>query len=547
MSAPIASRIALAACALCACRESEVEVVAPPAPAVAAPPAVDAMLVPSEAMRVSTTAFLRGRVMAPREMPLPADARIAAVADAGTWRPFLHMRKEPRESFAIGTDGAFEFAWPADAEQVTLYADAPTLADVALAIVFRIAPDAYEFGRVEALPRAYAAPQLGVAERHRYVDGRMLVAAHSAMIIVGRLTSEPPVLASAASSERATVRVHAWRHEQIEWSAAIAAGEAFRFEHVPIGGPIAFSIEGTRHWLGSTTVEQPRAGETRDVGVVGELRYPLRGRLIDAKGAPVFGGGVRALELEGDSIAQHIGWSITAPDGRFELARVPLRPIVLRAGRHNPEHGGGGLLSVFQLTPDASLLARELVLKLDPVARLSGTVTGPDGAPPPSYATHVLISDSQRSTDADPWRSAFTRGSGIDAHGRFVYEELPFGEHELCVWCEPREAGKPAIGAVVRVTAPADDVVVRLAPLPPLHGRAVHANGAAFDGPWVLSARREFENRDLECTQSAFEHAHLTPGRWEIRAYAAGGLSSALLELDLPADLAREHVLVLEP
>jgi len=502
---------------------------------------------PPEPSRVPVPAqVIRGRLLAPRDMPLPPDAALFVVQDHADWRGFLHQRSEPRERVALAADGSFEFAWPVDQERVTLFADAPTLANAALAVVFRVGPEAFEFARVARKPGSWIQPSLLPGSRAPYAEGWFELRAHPALVLTGRLTDEPARIEVEPRFQRAHLCLHAWQGEAFEQSVELGPGEAFRIEHVPLDGPIHVRIDGPGHWLASTLVEDPRAGETRDLGLLGERRYQLRGRLLDEHGQRVSSGGVRALEIDADGNVSDLGWSETDAAGGFVLARVPLRPFHVQAGRRQPEYGVHGALTRYAVAPDPALFAAGLELVLPPVARIEGSVQRPDGTP---AATARLRVTAAELVDAlGRVHIPGTQPYAVDEYGRFVLDDLVASEHRLRLWEDRQLHNEPNLIAVVDVRAPALDLEIRLAPIAPLRGRVVQEDGTPWDGSWFL----ETTDDDVDWwgetyTVAEFEHARLWPGRWWIRARTDSGLQSRKLELEVPADLAHELVLVLQP
>lgn len=519
-------------------------------PPVAAP--ADATRPAAQRASVAGAEIVRGRLLAPRGMELPERTRVVAVVDDGEWQSFLHQRASgARLTLAVDAAGAFEFTWPAEADRMVLYADAPTLADVALAVVYRIGQGALEFARVERVPGAWVAPTLAPQQRVAYADGALELPAQAAIVIVGSLIEDaaapsPRLLQQGTRPllESTRVIVRAQLAESLEWRWSVYPGARFSFEHVPLEGPISVRIEGSDHWMNPLEIRDPVPGETRDLGALGERRYELIGRVVDAHGAPVAGAGVRALELGSAGFPQHIDWSATDADGRFLLRRVPPRGLTLVAGRTHPQFGTSGLVTRFEIAPEAVLAGTELLLELAPSTRLAGVVLRPDGSP----ASAALLRIPQRPRDERIWADRSRLAAATDAHGRFAFEEVPLGPLDLCAWEDRQLLDEPNLVARIEVDAGSEQLVVRLAPIAPLRGRIVSADGTAWNERWNLETSSD--NVDwwgASFDTSHFEHRRLWPGRWWIQARTQTGAVTRTLEIEVPQDLAREHVLVLQP
>jgi hypothetical protein len=495
---------------------------------------------------VAGPGVLRGRLLAPAGMPLPTPTRLIAVVDDTDWQSFLHQRNGggARVTLQVDADGTFALAWPTDAERMTLYADAPTLADVALAVIYRTAPGEFAFARVARVPGEWIAPTLAPQQRVAYVDGVLELSTYGAIVIVGTLGESLPPGSFAPFNQRANVLVRAWLSESVEWKWDAVAGGEFRFEHVPLDGDITLGVEGPYHWLDPIVIREPQPGETRDVGAVGERRYALHGRLVDAHGAPVAAAGVRAYETGPGGFPQHLDWQKTDAEGRFALGRIPARTIAIRAGRVHPEYGASGVLTTFEIAPGAVLSGDELVLQLQPSARLAGLVLRPDGSP--ARGARLRIPRSAAVTD--PWEGTSRLDATADEHGRFSFFEVPARALDLSVWEDRQLEHEPNLVARLVVAPDTDNLVVRLAPIAPLRGQLVSADGAPWNEKWFLETSSD--NVDWwggTFESSAFEHERLWPGQWWIQARTESGLRSPTIEIDVPGDLAREHVLVLQP
>ncbi|TAJ18560.1 MAG: carboxypeptidase regulatory-like domain-containing protein, partial [Planctomycetota bacterium] len=485
---------------------------------------------------VAGSDVVRGRLLAPADMPLPEKTRMIAVVDDDDWQSFLHQRAGgARLTLQVGADGEFGFAWPFDADRVTLYADAPTLADVALAVIHRSANSGFTFARVERVPGEWIAPTLAPQQRVAYSDGALELRAQPAIVLIGRLGAAPAPGERLTQHDFADVIVRAWLDEQLEWKIdRLAPGASFRFEHVPLGGDVSVRIEGPHHWLEPLSIPAPRAGETRDLGELGERRYSLRGRLVDARGAPVASGGVRAHEVGRNGFPMHVDWTSTDAEGRFTLQHVPPRAIVVRAGRNHPEFGTPGVLTSVEIAPEAVLADAELLLQLAPSAHLAGLVLRPDGTP--AAGARLRIERSAR--DRERWDGDGRFDAHADEHGRFAFFEVPARALDLCAWEDRQLLNEPNLVARLGVAPGTDDLVVRLAPIAPLRGRLVTDGGAPWNERWYLETSSDSVDWwGGTFDTSAFEHTRLWPGRWWIQARTESGLRTQTIELDVPADL----------
>ncbi|TAJ18562.1 MAG: hypothetical protein EPO68_07685 [Planctomycetota bacterium] len=485
------------------------------------PSAIEATAAGTEtqrAVRTPSALVLRGVLHAPRNMPLPAETRLVI---------------GEQQFVALDAAGRFEFAWPSERDVLSIHADAATLSDVVLA-------------RMRRTHTGELASEHSVAQFH---GGELALWAHSACIVVGRLSAEPSPLDRAADSEPVRVRLSAaydWQRIERTWSGA--PGDAFRFEHVPLSGSVSLHVEGATLWVHERLVEGTAPGATIDVGVIGEHAYPLHGHLYDDRGVPVAGGGVRAYAREPDGKLRPLGTTETDDSGRFDLPRVPLLPLVFRACHYEGDLDYPTMLTTQEFGPSAAAFEAGIELRLASLVHLAGIVLRPDGSAVADAFIRFASDGVRHETEQREGLSDV--GATTDALGRFGFD-VKSGRTELCVWEDRHVLGGPNLVACVEVLAPDEAVVVRLAPIAPLRGRVVLDDGTPWNERWTLEAWCKnvvvTDSSRGTYDASVFENTRLWPGRWRVRARTPRGLTSPMLELDVPADLEREHVLVLRP
>jgi hypothetical protein len=504
--------------------------------------------VPTESSaRPESARVLRGRLLAPAGLPLPGGTAVVIVDDTPNgWMNYLHQRTEQRERLPVDASGRFEFRWNGPGTSRTVFADAATLGDCALAQLTET-----EDGGVGLAPVEYfgsgaewfnPSPTTALP-----LDGEreFVLQTHAAATLGGRLLDTPPAVLSALELDPATIAVRAASAPNLALKATTWPGQEFRIEHVPVGRVVSVTIEGLRLANDRAIELELRPGEHRELGVIGEHRYPLRGRVLDALGAPAVRAAVHATLAAAADTPNFLGRSQTDENGVFQLEGLPWRPFSLYAAAPHSRQRGWGAQARYEFTPSQALFEREVVLRLPELVRLAGQVLLPDGEP----AALARVSASARAgADANgQWLVSAALETHTDAEGFFDLHGALARVHDLRAWWDPPQDGQPNFVARVDVEAPSDALVIRLAPIAALRGRVLQSDGTPWSGEWRLHTSTD----DIDwwgslLHGSAFAHRKLWPGRWWIYARNSAGAQSVKFEVDVPADLAREHVLVLQ-
>lgn len=168
----------------------------------------------------------------------------------------------------------------------------------------------------------------------------------------------------------------------------------------------------------------------------------IRGRVVDADGRPVAGatvtiGGDQAAEL--DPVQRWFRCAhqaVTDSDGRYAVEGVdPPRAGGAPRTSITARRAGVGAAIPSELPEEDAV--PDLVLV--PVGGIDGHIT----AAIEGGVSHMAVLARRRGSQAD------VRFSPVDAFGRFRFDDVPAGEHDLEVVAPRRTAGRPGVAVIV--------------------------------------------------------------------------------------------------
>ncbi len=254
---------------------------------------------------------------------------------------------------------------------------------------------------------------------------------------------------------------------------------------------------------------------------------PLRGRIVAADGTPVAGASV-SLSPQGERTCStgELDNQESRADGTFTFPAVAsgLHQLTVR-------HPWFRYFETqVRRTPE------RVDLRLDPGAKLAGTVLLPGGQPARVCSVWVR-------TELD--HEHFTQ---CDAAGRFTLRALSKGPHRMTVFAgsqpgNPQERGEDLVWSP-SVLDGVNPLTVTFQPGDAtLQGQVTRANGAPAANAWV---RVNVERADASVVGTLFVSTqtdgdgrfvltHLPSGRWKVTAYQ-GSLSAPTVTVALPGD-----------
>jgi hypothetical protein len=275
----------------------------------------------------------------------------------------------------------------------------------------------------------------------------------------------------------------------------------------------------------------------------------LSGRVEGPDGRPLPGARVAVILPGGwSSLAPLVACTATsAPDGRFELERVPAGSVLVTASHE------GFLESPKRLVdPTASANGPDgLVLRLGAARSLTGRVQLEDG---------TAVSGARVRATLDPRGArdlhSVSRGAGSSAtsgaDGAFVIEGLGSGPFRLRA--EAVGVGTPLVAELCGASAGAAPHTLVLREPMNLSGRVVTDEGAPVRRFDLFAARvvpgTELYAEELRCafdgSDGRFRLPDLVPGTWRLGARASERLTTSLLQIG-PDGSGSELVLELHP
>lgn len=294
---------------------------------------------------------------------------------------------------------------------------------------------------------------------------------------------------------KAEVRVGDW-HDLVHYRGFTAADGGFELVGLPIGEVVLMAKHDDAGRVEQTV--RTIAGATTECELRLTRGLELRGRVVDAQGAPVAMAMVLGL-AEGEGPQWHSEVR-TAADGSFALANCPPErsfQLQVRAAGFEPfGRDGVGVGAPLELTLQRAAVAAATV-------RLRGVVLGPDGKP--VGGVRVMANGK-----APPSRE---RSTSTDASGRFEMGPLPAGRWSVLVFSQdhPRYVGDPV---EVALDSTHDFGVIRLA----AGGQAtVAVEGDRADAKFYVSDREgQVLHVMTEAAGGALVSPKLLPGAYRL-------------------------------
>jgi carboxypeptidase family protein len=378
-------------------------------------------------LRAAAAGYLAGRALSapaaaprgPRQMPALALAPAVAVQGLvvdGTGRPLADVdlraassdrrSADPDPRARTGPKGTFRLSGLAPGEAYRLSASRDGFVPSRLPLA---APQ-----RGAAAPSLRIVLESGRAATGRVVDraGKPVADAEVRLLPVG---SDDP-----RSAREATLR------------AVTGASGTFRIDRLA-GGP--FNLRARARGFAPTLVRRvdlPPGNGSVDLGtLVLERGLTLEGRVVDTAGNPIGGATVQVTPSTGLAVwdlpldGEAPGWeTVSGRDGAFSFAGLAPGGETLRASRQG---------FAARTLPGIGVPSAEPVLvRLDPAARISGTVKDDSGEP--VAGANVLLSEvsSAAGDGAPPQDRTRPVGAAVsDAEGRFAAADLPPGRFSL--------------------------------------------------------------------------------------------------------------------
>ncbi len=280
----------------------------------------------------------------------------------------------------------------------------------------------------------------------------------------------------------------------------------------------------------------------------------VRGRVVDAAGAPVEGAMVEA-KAKGiiGQVFPAMRDAETGADGTFELAGVAAGGVDLAVEREGYRPARQELGEVFEGT-----LVDDVELVLERGVSLTGRVAFPDGAP----AADVKLVVSLAPSPFAGMQSMQTRNVAAgesDADGRFAISGLAETKYEVVASLKLDEGDHAGIWLIkLKDVVPAgEDLELVLEGIVPLRGRvtdveddpvtAFSISASQGGGAAMFGMGEEHRSWFFEDDEGAFVIDDLESGTWQVDVNAAGFARSESREVETPAGAAEELVFVLEP
>ncbi len=246
------------------------------------------------------------------------------------------------------------------------------------------------------------------------------------------------------------------------WSTATASDGRFRFEDVTPGNTLWAWSSAQPGLAMAVLTDVPPGGAPLEIRLV--PGGPVVARLVDSAGGP-FTGAATFYVLDASG---RIHNSAAASGGR-----VKTHVLAFDTRYDLLVYGAGGMSGRLD---DVHAGARDLVVRLRPVAPIRGRVLGPGGEPA-ATGTKVRAVGVRASEYRRPGISLVTE---TDTQGLFTLGEI--ADLPFTIWAEPSGSGAMAAGPVVTGVLPGADVVLRLEPGVALSGRLVTSAGLPSSG-----------------------------------------------------------------
>ena len=234
-------------------------------------------------------------------------------------------------------------------------------------------------------------------------------------------------------------------------SAVTDAAGTFRFEHVPAGNVRVVAQRASTFEEGEARGVVPESGEARLQLVLPGGGGTVTGLVIDAFGNPVAGAAVAG------------GFTMTVADanGRFEIRGLPRGSVtVYGQALDSPA------LGTVRVTTTGPGDLQEVVVTLQPVGSIAGTVFEADGVTPiVAQKVQLWLGDTGVAAEA------FT-----DAQGSYAFRNYPVGKYSLRAIRRSDFDGGMA-DSEIRFAGDVRDVDLRFRGLGEISGRVVQSNG----------------------------------------------------------------------
>ncbi|MGE0193395.1 MAG: carboxypeptidase regulatory-like domain-containing protein [Planctomycetota bacterium] len=288
------------------------------------------------------------------------------------------------------------------------------------------------------------------------------------------------------------------------WTASVAEDGTFEVSGLPPDTAIEVRVTIATGAPGRIQLGVPAGtwpAGARDL----EIRLPsgkaLRGRVLDAEGAPVAGASVTCDEPGDDGEQGPRGRVLTDAHGRFTFERVPSGEWVLVAQAPGP-----GRLVTPPRTVRAGAANLELVLPAS--SRISGRIAGVRG---PGW---VVIAAPGA---GDPNGTSSTE---VRVDGAFTLAGIPAGA-TWALWAISAEDTRVARRVGV---ASGDFVVMDLVDGQSISGRCASRGGASLPGLLVVASHPDGVSRHVPVQpDGTFEVRGLLAGPWELVAVKTAG------------------------